>query len=292
MAGAFTIFILTWNLARLTHPSDLDLKPLLPQSKPDLIVIGLQEMDDMEKWQNMFTQTLSGSGYKLHDKKHMYELGMFIFVNKDETSNVPGNTYEITLNTDKPTGFLKKVPNKGATIICMHINSIPICFVNCHLNAGEEKAKRRLEDMDQILKESRLDSAYVLFWFGDMNFRLEESKSMSADKIINKIASGGKDELLKLDELTKLMSQPTLQNFKEAQPTFLPTYRFIVGTSVYDNKRRPAWTDRILYKDHYGLLQVQSYKSYEGVQISDHRPVSALFKVNERPSLPTTYTRE
>lgn len=43
-------------------------------------------------------------------------------------------------------------------------------------------------------------------------------------------------------------------------------------------RRRPAWTDRILYKtidpsNEKFILEVLSYKFIESIQLSDHRPV-------------------
>lgn len=46
----------------------------------------------------------------------------------------------------------------------------------------------------------------------------------------------------------------------------------------YIFRRRPAWTDRILYKtilpsNQKYTLDVQSYKYIESIKLSDHRPV-------------------
>lgn len=50
------------------------------------------------------------------------------------------------------------------------------------------------------------------------------------------------------------------------------------------HRRRPAWTDRILYtvqKDNYANvtldLNQKSYKCHPGYNISDHKPVSSEF---------------
>ena len=62
---------------------------------------------------------------------------------------------------------------------------------------------------------------------------------------------------------------------------------FKVGTTVFDAKRRPAWTDRILFKLNKGnydnlelsLLQT-SYTSHPEFMDSDHKPVSSSFNLS------------
>jgi inositol-1,4,5-trisphosphate 5-phosphatase len=69
--------------------------------------------------------------------------------------------------------------------------------------------------------------------------------------------------------------------------TFPPTYKFGAGVDNYDTKRRPAWTDRILYQVNANVydnvtLKIEglSYKSHMHYRASDHRPVTAGFKIN------------
>ena len=75
----------------------------------------------------------------------------------------------------------------------------------------------------------------------------------------------------------------------ERLPTFPPTYKFVVGTSNYDPKRRPAWCDRILtrvnsnnYENVNLSLQQNEYRSHPEDMYrncSDHLPVSGSFNV-------------
>jgi len=103
------------------------------------------------------------------------------------------------------------------------------------------------------------------------------------------------------DELSSVMQKSkAFKGFFEHLPMFPPTYRYIFGSSSYDLKyvlpvdidicinifiisnivirRRPAWTDRILYKtidssNEKCVLEVLSYKYIETIRLSDHRPV-------------------
>lgn len=71
-------------------------------------------------------------------------------------------------------------------------------------------------------------------------------------------------------------------NSIEAPLNFKPTYKYDVGTDVYDTSskgRIPSWTDRILYVPRPGV-QCLAYNADESVKTSDHRPVYASFSVD------------
>ena len=79
--------------------------------------------------------------------------------------------------------------------------------------------------------------------------------------------------------------------FEEVRPTFWPTYKFKHGTNIYDrSKRKPAFTDRILFKRLEGNLIIQEqYRSHPDFLISDHKPVSSLFQVKLYKRSPRTH---
>lgn len=65
--------------------------------------------------------------------------------------------------------------------------------------------------------------------------------------------------------------------YSEARITFMPTYKFDIGTDTYDSSEKariPAWTDRILRK---GPNLRQLAYNCAPLRFSDHRPVYALF---------------
>lgn len=65
--------------------------------------------------------------------------------------------------------------------------------------------------------------------------------------------------------------------YSEARITFMPTYKFDIGSDNYDSSEKariPAWTDRILRKGPN--LRQLAYNSAP-LRFSDHRPVYALF---------------
>jgi inositol-1,4,5-trisphosphate 5-phosphatase len=74
-------------------------------------------------------------------------------------------------------------------------------------------------------------------------------------------------------------SGEAFSELEELPVTFPPTYKFEYQVDNYDPKRRPAWTDRILYHvnasayDNVTLkVEGQDYKSHMAFRCSDHRP--------------------
>lgn len=70
----------------------------------------------------------------------------------------------------------------------------------------------------------------------------------------------------------------TFPYYSEARITFLPTYKYDIGTDVYDTSEKariPAWCDRILRKGD-NIRQI----NYDcaPLKFSDHRPVYATFQ--------------
>ncbi|NXQ40566.1 INP5K phosphatase, partial [Catharus fuscescens] len=94
-----------------------------------------------------------------------------------------------------------------------------------------------------------------------------------------------------------------LKEFKEGPLQFKPTYKFDLDSEVYDTsekKRKPAWTDRILWKvknsseaasqegefhEEENLISVtlNDYVSHMSYGISDHKPVTGTFKLEMKP---------
>uniref|UniRef100_A0A3Q2V514 Inositol polyphosphate-5-phosphatase Jb n=2 Tax=Haplochromini TaxID=319058 RepID=A0A3Q2V514_HAPBU len=93
-------------------------------------------------------------------------------------------------------------------------------------------------------------------------------------------------------------SETVLEGFQEGPLKFPPTYKFDVGTNTYDTsgkKRKPAWTDRILWRlratapagagkrgSISGLtsgakVTQHNYRSHMEFTVSDHKPVSSIF---------------
>ena len=192
--------------------------------------------------------------------------------------------------------------NKGAIVVRFKVDDSSLCFINCHLAAGQSAATQRHNDIAAILEASifpgerdpsvRLDSFVgggdgtmildheLCLLNGDLNYRID---TMSRDTVVTAVKSGNLAKLLERDQLLVARRRNPgfrLRAFEELPITFAPTYKYDVGTDNYDTsekKRSPAWCDRLLYRGARGRIEQLDYKRHE-VRVSDHRPVSGRFR--------------
>ncbi|KAI4226175.1 MAG: hypothetical protein L6R36_003356 [Xanthoria steineri] len=199
--------------------------------------------------------------------------------------------------------------NKGALIVRFRFDDSSICLVNCHLAAGQTQTMHRNNDIAAILESFALpaeqdstlcsnsfvaggDGSMVLdheicILNGDLNYRID---TMSRDVVLKAIHNNHLSKLLERDQLlVSRRKNPTfgLKAFVESPITFDPTYKYDVGSDVYDSSekhRAPAWCDRILYRGP-GKIKQMDYRRHE-LRISDHRPVTGNFKIRVKSILP------
>ena len=180
-----------------------------------------------------------------------------------------------------------------------------ICFVNCHLAAGQTQTANRNNDIAAILEAESLpvensmtlrtdqftsggDGSMIMdhevcILNGDLNYRID---AIPRNVIIDAVRQNNLPKLLDRDQLLASRRKNPgfrLRAFTESPITFAPTYKYDVGTDEYDSsdkKRSPAWCDRILYRG-LGRVKQLDYRRHE-VRASDHRPVSAAFKIRAK----------
>jgi len=73
---------------------------------------------------------------------------------------------------------------------------------------------------------------------------------------------------------------------------FEPTYKYDVGTDIYDSsekQRAPAYCDRVLWKGE--LIKQMTYNSVMEIRQSDHKPVYAIFNVKIKTRDEAKYKR-
>ena len=131
-----------------------------------------------------------------------------------------------------------------------------------------------------------LNKSDVIFWMGDLNYRLE----MKCEEAHTAISAGNISFLKSRDQLANGISRGhTFPGFREGDVTsFPPTYKFDPGTNTYDSspKRRcPSWCDRILWRvmPNDGPVKFDvtalTYSSISSYSSSDHKPVIGVFSV-------------
>ncbi|KAL3998191.1 Endonuclease/Exonuclease/phosphatase family protein [Acanthocheilonema viteae] len=306
---AISIFITTFNVnGRM--PEFEDLSNWLTcggASAPDFYVIGLQEMDLSPQafimntsarhsgWQTVIQKFLPNStSYVLVQEVHLVGILLMIYRRIDCKVRVDDAATDVEI---VPTGFplLGRMGNKGGVAVSLQINDSCLCFVNSHFAAGQEESEKRNQDYREISQirfpksNKSLFDHDVIFWFGDMNFRLETNNDLSNDDFRRLCADENTfRDMIVFDQLKKQkMLNHIFVDFNEPDVlNFRPTYKYDPGTTRWDTSEKcrcPAWCDRILWWHRDGVnIRQQFYESVESVVFSDHKPVRSIFHVKIR----------
>ncbi|KAF2860032.1 DNase I-like protein [Piedraia hortae CBS 480.64] len=335
--------VMTWN-AGASKPRDLEQDKqdnnffreyIGAQGAPDIFVFAFQELVDLEDkkttakalfkskkkmegtaqermshqyraWRDHLTKCLC----QYLPAKHSYSLlhtaslvGLFtcIFIKASEHSRVEHiDTAQVKRGMGGYHG------NKGALIVRMVLDDSSLCFINCHLAAGQTQTVHRNNDIAAILEAEALPSYplnqnrhakhadvfpsggdgaiiqdhEICILNGDLNYRID---TMSRDTVVKHVHANNLARLLERDQL--LLSRKRnpafrLRAFQESPITFAPTYKYNVHSDEYDTsekKRAPAWCDRILYRGK-GKVMMEEYRRWE-VRASDHRPVTGRLRI-------------
>ncbi|KAL4914450.1 Endonuclease/exonuclease/phosphatase [Aspergillus aurantiobrunneus] len=334
--------IMTWNAGASTpgsvRTSTFIQDAIHPENPPEILVFGFQELVDLENKKITAKSLLLGSKKKESgEKEHMSRqyrvwmehltrcindcmpleesyvllhsanlIGLFtcIFVKHKERAKIKDVS-----SAEVKRGMGGLHGNKGALVFRFVLDDSSLCFVNCHLAAGQTQTTHRNNDIAAILESeslpiessltSRLDHFVsggdgsmimdheVCILNGDLNYRID---SVPRNVIIEDIRNSNLPKLLERDQLLASRRKNPgfrLRAFQEAPITFAPTYKYDVGTDEYDSsdkKRSPAWCDRVLYRG-LGRVKQLEYRRHE-VRASDHRPVSATFKLRVKTVIP------
>ncbi|CAH8610918.1 unnamed protein product [Schistosoma bovis] len=247
----------------------------------------------------------TGGGYLRVERVRLAGIIMIVYISARLSSHL--RREEISCQV-VPTGVFNVMGNKGGVGIRLTIFNSSLCFVNCHLAAGEANLDRRNQDFREITRKMLFEfpmnsknpiqsseKAFIsdhdiIFVFGDLNYRISGLDSPSVRKsIFEKDFSS----LLKYDELLKLMENRNLfDGFHEPIINFAPTYKFDMNSNVYDSSdknRVPSYCDRIIWSGD-GCEPIV-YRSHPEFVCSDHKPVSAYFSVDLRRIIRSAFQR-
>ncbi|KAK3707655.1 hypothetical protein LTR37_012003 [Vermiconidia calcicola] len=337
-----TAAVLTWN-AGATKPNHMQhtnednnffREYLSSRDPPDIFIFGFQELVDLEDkkvtaksffkskkkdaneqehmshqyraWRDHLTRCLEEfmpptQSYVLLHNASMVGLFTCVFVKSPLRNRIKHvHTAEVKRGMKGYHG------NKGALVVRMVLDDSSLCFINCHLAAGQTETMHRNNDIAAILESEALpsyplsnesiaqhadvftsggDGSMILdheicILNGDLNYRID---TMGRDTVIKHINQNNLARLLERDQLllTKRKNPGfRLRAFQESEITFAPTYKYNLQSDDYDSsekRRAPAWCDRILYRG-VGKVRMEEYRRWE-VRVSDHRPVSGKLKM-------------
>ncbi|XP_006006791.1 inositol polyphosphate 5-phosphatase K isoform X2 [Latimeria chalumnae] len=310
------IHFVTWNTGTAPPPDDISTLLQLDSQGPetDMYIIGLQEVNSKvltmisnmiveDSWSSFLMETLSPLGFIKLTSIRMQGLLLLVFV---KYCHIPFIRDIQTSYTR--TGLFGYWGNKGGVAIRFFIYGNLLCLMNCHLPAHMENANQRLDDFERMLEDQRFEGEVapniqdhdLVFWFGDLNFRIADHGLRFVRETINNKQF---HLLWEKDQLNMAKTkEPFLKSFQEGALKFKPTYKFDLNSDTYDTsskKRKPAWTDRILWKQKGIFEHVQegrvgfemespirvtlvSYTSHMCYSISDHKPVTGTFNLEMR----------
>lgn len=124
----------------------------------------------------------------------------------------------------------------------------------------------------------------IIFWMGDLNYRIDDS--LSTEAVFERIKHADLEPLRMNDQLNIERSKnKVFQGFQEGVLHFLPTYKYQPGTDQYETRaekklRAPAWCDRVLWKTQQAQIVRLVEYNRSGLTPSDHKPVFALFQTS------------
>ncbi|CAH0751323.1 unnamed protein product [Diatraea saccharalis] len=251
-----------------------------------------------DPWTSSFNKILCRQGFVIAKSTRLQGLVLLVYTQMKHVMHLRDIEAQYT-----KTGLGGMWGNKGAVSIRFNIYGCSVCLVNCHLTAHEHLLADRINDYNTIIKQhvyhvgettNILYHDYV-FWIGDLNFRTDhpQDDSPTSEQIVetlNKVEKDKYTSLLKHDQLLAVMDTgEAFSEFVEPEIRFPPTYKFSVGGDEYDVKRKPSWTDRILYKvitNNYENVTLRadllSYNHMPHYTVSDHKPVVAMYSIKIR----------
>jgi inositol polyphosphate 5-phosphatase INPP5B/F len=260
-------------------------------------------------------QRLPSQSYRLVGAKNLVGILLCVFVEESLFTELTDVRWTTTA-----VGVMGVLGNKGAVVVRFNLHGTSLCFVCAHLAADRAAVQarnsnyRNITERTLLVPESDLGMRFptqtpqsgqysllddrslctiadhdLIFWLGDFNYRIDVSVGLA--EIMNHIWSENVSSLCRRDQLSAERAQGNVfQGFQEAPLTFLPSYKFIIGTDSYDTRpdkklRPPAWCDRILWRDQtlegLGAVALKSYRRAM-LKTSDHKPVSATFVLESR----------
>lgn len=263
-------------------------------------------------WAEKLQQTLNkfsdpNRSYYMVSQKALVGLLICVFVKQSHRLRVKDVTA-----TSVGVGVMGIAGNKGGVSVRLQFYDTTLCFICSHLAAHRENVTGRNSDFANIYSKTIFDvgeqairdlrrsgnlaegvvghgsvgvkSHDVVFWLGDLNYRIDES--MPTEVVLKNSESGGIGELRSLDQLNiERSAGRVFQEFEEGVLNFPPTYKYQPGTDMYEQRpekklRAPAWCDRILWRAQVpSHVEQFTYNRSIRPNVSDHKAVYSTLRV-------------
>ncbi len=294
----FTVFVGTWNVNGQSPGGERVSRWLADEMEepPDVYAVGFQELDlskeafvfnesaREDEWRDAVTAALHPAAeYKQVRLVRLVGMMLVVFVRTEHAPFVSNVASEVV-----GTGIMGKLGNKGGVAIRMDFHNTSVCFVCSHLAAHVSECERRNQDYHDICARMQfaqfrpargIKDHDMVYWLGDLNYRIAD---MDAAEVKESLKANELKELMASDQFFQQRAMRKIfVGYREGEINFPPTYKFDPGTNDWDSSekaRAPAWTDRILWRgDH---TQQTTYRSHMSLTISDHKPVSSVFRAD------------
>lgn len=280
----------------------LSFQEMVDLSTRNVVFDDSEAIERMKYFRDLIEISFLRRGLKYEFVASKYLVGLSIFVlTREELYDFVSDVRDTSLGV----GVMGVMGNKGGVGIRFNLHDTSLCFVGAHFTANKKEIQARNSDYSNIIenlvftqkehasmtrtwrevqrlavKDLKIMDHSMVFWIGDLNYRINES----FDTIMRVIGSGDIGQLTDVDQLNiERGAGRVFSGFQEGPLRFNPTYKYQAGTDMYEcrpdkKKREPAWCDRILYYPRLPLysIDLSFYLRAEMVD-SDHRPVMARF---------------
>lgn len=306
----FKLGILTYNVAE-NAPNDClisDLKHIFDNDVDyDALFITLQEIDSStkaivigstnvkDKWTNLFRNLFSTSkkSYALVESRSLGGLYVALF-----TKPLISNYFAVNFVETIRFGTGGYLANKSCIIINLRICDVNVSICGCHLTAHDIYLNERIAQIKSISKKIRDSDVSIIA--GDLNFRVTKTY----EEAVKACSEFNLQCLLDGEQLKCFSKSDTEFDYNEPEISFLPTYKFDIGTNVYDTstKRRvPSYCDRILFRCGPPRFFIESHVNnyvFESDILINNTPnikfstESTYQRITKRPNYPSNDTVE
>ena len=305
----FTLFIGNFNLAEKSLDNDNEIFVWLTSYKnnpleendqdtlnhfknklPELYILGFEEIKSgsekkiKEKISIALNKINNIKDDPYHFMKEIEQSGIYFLV------FIRASCIKYITNFDQQIINAGYVRNKGSCLLRFNINDTSVALSCNHLSYGEDKNEKRKEELDEILNSNFKKYPNLIFKnydyffiFGDLNIRLDLllTDQLMIDLVKKYSRETNKDfsELYKYDQFLKYEKESTdIEQITEAKIKFSPTYKYNIGSTSYDIKKRtPSWCDRIFYKKISSTIPLAYNKCL--LTLSDHQPIYGIYKI-------------